>query len=156
MSIEFESPAARIIKQFDKGESEFRIPADLPDLTFIRRLSIQGRLRYFNAQSTQSEDIITITPPTGETFFFLKAIFINAHTAQANMTITNAGIQRALILLEEGVSGNVAAPTVYYDHLDSLVGNGTDSMIFNANQTLVRAIVMGWVENTSRIRDSAI
>ena len=154
-NIEFESPAARIIKQFsDKGESEFRIPADLPDITFLRRLSIQGRLRYFQESDLEANPI-TITPPTGETFFFYRAEFSNNSAVNSNVTIVNDENTRWATRLLAATTGVQQYITEF---IDSLVGNGIKSIIFDATDaaSLIDTSVFGWVENTSRIRDVTI
>ena len=76
MSVEFNTPAERVIESF-KPKNEFRLNTSLPDFAFLRALSVQGRLRYF--QDTISTAAITITPSTGETFFFYKLIALNVN-----------------------------------------------------------------------------
>ena len=154
MSIEFESPAARIIKQFDKGTDEFRIPTDLPDLTFLRRLSVQGRLRYFQATDLEANPI-SITPPTGETFFFYRAEFVSGAAQNSTVTIVNDGNTRWLMNLLSPTNGLVQ---YIAEFVDSLVGDGIKSMVFDATNaaSLVDVSIFGWVENTSRIRETTI
>ena len=152
--IEFESPANRVISQF-APKNKFDLNTSLPDTAFLRQLSVQGRLRYFFKQSTaDNEDIITIIPPTGETFFFLRGFFSSLASTTAEVTITNDGSQRgSILLIGNSAAGN--STTVYYDHLDSLVGDGSKSLVINASLSLVQGTIIGWVENTSRIRDVA-
>ena len=151
-SVEFDTPANRIIQQL-QPRNEFRLNNSLPDITYLRQLAVQGRLRFFNASLVGTGDIITVIPPDGETFFFLKANILNAHTTTLNYDIVNAGISREIMYV----------PTVttqsFFTQLDSLVGNGTDSFIITRSSAGVtgtsRAFMMGWVENTARIRDVA-
>ena len=145
MSVEFESPATRVIEQFSgKDEEAFRIPTDLPDITFLRALSVQGRLRYFT-------DDTTITPVTGETFFLYRT---HAKGTDANnvgsITVRNDGNTRMSIQL--GFSGTGSG--VELNIIDSLVGNGIKQLVINV--TNASCSIYGWVENTSRIRDVTI
>ena len=152
MSVEFESPAARVIEQFSgKKESEFRIPADLPDLTFLRRLSIQGRLRYFQGDNGTAP-FITITPNVGETIFIYKVICSNNAAAGNLFTMTNDGNLRFNVRLASTTTGG---STQEITLMDSLVGNGTKTMLFDGSGN-GDISVFGWSENTSRIRDVTI
>ncbi len=148
-NIEFESPAARIIKQFDKSDEQFRIPTDLPDLALLRRLSVQGRLRYVRGGGTAT---VTLTPNQGETFFIYRIICTNADAAVSTYTITNDGQERAIFVVP---SVGLSIP---YDlnMLDSLVGNGTKTFTVTNNRVNASATIFFWVENTSRIRDVTI
>ena len=153
-NIEFESPAARIIKQFDKGTDEFRIPTDLPDITFLRKLSIQGRLRYFQENDLEANPI-SITPAEGETFFFYRAEFSNNSAVNSDVTIVNDGNTRWATRL---LAASVGVQQYIVEYIDSLVGNGVKSIVFDATDgaSLIDTSVFGWVENTSRIRDVTI
>ena len=151
MSIEFESPATRIIKQFSgKDEQQFRIPTDLPDLSFLRALSIQGRLRY-NTASGSNGVTLTITPAVGETYFLYK-VLASKVSGTGVLTVTNDGNQRIEMALDVTL-----VPTIQIELVDSLVGNGVQTLVVaigtNATGNLT---ALGWVENTSRIRDVTI
>ena len=152
MSVEFETPAARVIKQFSGKDSEqFKIPVDLPDITFLRALSVQGRLRYFQEDDLEANPI-TITPPTGETFFFYRAEFSNNSAVLSNVTMVNDGSTRWSQRL---LAGTIGEGQYITEFIDSLVGNGVKSLVFDATDaaSLIDTSVFGWVENTSRIRD---
>ena len=145
MSIDFESPAARVIKQFDKdSEEQFRIPTDLPDITFLRRLSIQGRLRY----NTATNATVTITPTIGETQFFYK-IYLTATTAASTFAILNDAMTRASMRLDTSSS-------IMLDFFDSLVGNSSKAFTVTSSGAGSVISVLSWIENTSRIRDVTI
>ncbi len=98
--IEFDSPAARIVKQFSEDTKEqFRIPVNLPDLSFLRALSVQGRLIYQTGSvANDAADIITITPSNGSTLFVYRIIFSSFATV-ATFTSKNNGITRILVTL---------------------------------------------------------
>ena len=149
MSVEFETPAARVIEQFSgKDDEQFRIPVDLPDITFFRALSVQGRLRYFQ-ESDLNANPITITPPTGETFFFYRAEFLNNSAVNSTIAVINDGNTRwSMLAPATGINWVT-------QFIDSLVGNGTKTFNVTASgaTSLVACSVFGWVENTSRIRD---
>ena len=147
MSVDFETPAARVIEQFSgKDEEQFRIPADLPDIAFQRRLSIQGRMRFFQGSIGASiGNIITITPAVGETFFILKASVSGSGSWRANLI--NDGMTRADIAA-------TGVPATFDIGIDSLVGNGIKTITINTVTAIsCLANLTGWVENTSRIRD---
>ena len=150
MSVEFDTPANRVISQF-QPKNKFRIDTSLPDLTFLRQLSVQGRLRYFQ-QDLSSADLV-ITPPTGETFFLFRIIAVNVHaTILGNLKLTNTGNTRLDAVLPAQIAA-VQNNGFTFEILDSLVGDGTINMTFAQTQGTVRISVFGWVENTSRIRD---
>ena len=122
--IEFESPAARIIKQFDKGTDEFRIPTDLPDLTFLRALSIQGRLRYNQVSfSGGAGGSITIIPAVGETYFLYR-VSATVSSGQSQLTVTNDGNLRSSNLMNITIQ-----PSQIVNIIDSIVGNGIKSLV---------------------------
>ena len=153
MSIEFESPATRVIEQFSgKDEEQFRIPTDLPDLTFLRALSVQGRLVFLQGELTGTAQA-DITPPTGQTFFFFKGYFLNRSTAnQSDLEIQNDGNVRWAARL---LAGNNNIEEISF--MDSLVGNGTKTFtISHINTGIMQFSIYGWNENTSRIRDVTI
>ena len=141
MSVEFDTPANRIIAQF-APKNQFGIDTSLPDMAFLRQMSIQGRLRFFRGGST-------IIPPTGETFF-LYQIVANGTSDLTNgsVTLTNSGVTRISI----GV-GNISTIGIVLPIFDSLVGDGIRSMVTSFASATGHAL--GWVENTSRIRDVA-
>ena len=158
MSVEFESPATRVIEQFSgKDNEQFRIPVTLPDITFLRALSVQGRLRYLIGEVTTTDaDAITITPAVGETFFIYR-IVLSQTTSGVTFSLFNNENERFRIGL--GVSGVVSANTEIIDMMDSLVGNSVKVIRVFANITtnsVARVSLFGWVENTSRIRDVTI
>ncbi len=155
--IEFETPASRVIKQFSgKDEEQFRIPADLPDLTFLRRLSIQGRLWFEQATaSVTTTALISRVPPTGATDF----IYLMITSASGNVgtgysvTLNNNGMSR-IIAFQNSLAGAGTFPII-----DSLVGDGNKAYTIDVTETaasVLRISLFGWTENTSRIRDVAI
>ena len=141
MSVEFDSPANRIIQQL-QPKNQFRIDTSLPDLAFLRQLSVQGRLRYFFGSGIGAGTPITITPTIGETLFIYK-ILLGANAAVI-FTITNAGNTRAQVIASTGFELNL---------FDSLVGDGIKTVTVANASGNVEVSVLGWIENTSRIRD---
>ena len=152
-NIEFESPAARVVKQFSEdGTEQFKIPVNLPDITFLRALSVQGRLRYFQGSSVGAGTIVTITPTIGETIFIYQiTMSATSGAGITNFTITNDGSTRAVIGLVSGGTG-----TLQYNILDSLVGNSSKTITVANDANNAQATILGWSENTSRIRDVTI
>ena len=147
MSVEFDTPANRIIAQ-QQPKNQFRIDNTLPDISFLRQLSIQGRLRYFQATGT-----VTIIPANGETFFFYRAEMFNSHASAAStVTISNNGMTRWEMVIPP-ISAGVLMITEF---LDSLVGDSIKTFTITPSGGTVRVSAFGWVENTSRIRDVSI
>ncbi len=141
--IEFESPANRIIAEF-APKNQFGIQL-LPDIAFLRQLSIQGRLRYFQGSGLTP---ITITPTIGETLFiYAISLSTDEETNKTLFTVTNDGNVRELAsIAPEG--------TAYTSALfDSLVGDSIKTFTVVTNRAGGRVTVFAWVENTARIRD---
>ena len=153
MTVEFDTPAARVIEQFSgKDDEQFRIPVNLPDITFLRALSIQGRLRFFQGSSIGAGTPITITPVEGETMFFYRAVLSATSGASImSFNLINDGQTRASI-------GLVATSQVslIFDFIDSLVGNSIKTFRVTNDANNASVSILAWVENTSRIRDVTI
>ena len=145
--IQFESPANRIISQF-APKNKFKIDTSLPDLAFLRQMSVQGRLRYTNGSGATA---ITLTPNTGETFFIYRIYFNNDQALAAIYTIENDGQSR----LTSTVPVVGVANPFEINFFDSIVGNSKRSFTITANRASASATAFFWVENTSRIRDVA-
>jgi len=131
--------------------SEFGIKTDLPDVTFLRKLSIEGRLRYFQGLG---ETPITITPAQGETFFFRSAIYSANDANVTTFTMTNDGQVREVVVLPIRSSGSTNIHSSI--GMDSLVGNGSKTFTITTSEATANVSVFGWVENTSRIRGVTI
>ena len=143
-------PVEQFLKSLKNNDDDFSIPTNLPELAFLRRLSIQGRLRYFTATSTSTEDVITITPPEGETFFIYRVEMSGGQVNLNTISLTNNGQIRFRIRLVSADSTNQHTMNI----VDSLVGNGINSLILsNIGTGSLRVSLYGWIENTSQIRD---
>ncbi len=143
MSVEFDTPANRIIAQIKPNK--FSINTSLPDISFLRQLAVQGRMRYF--QGTHTTDI-TITPTIGETLFIGGGSWVGL-SAASTLTVRNAGNLRESIL----ISTTSGYSSSFQFGLDSLVGDGIKQFVVAASAATVSFNIWGWVENTSRIRD---
>ena len=148
-SVEFDTPANRVISEF-APKNKFEINTSLPDLAFMRQLSVQGRLRYFN-ESVAPTGTTTIIPPTGETFFFGGLVAQAAGNA-GSITITNDGNIRAAMICSATANGGIQ---IFSNFIDSLVGNGLKTFTVTVANTDIIYSLWGWVENTARIRDVA-
>ncbi len=148
MSVEFDTPANRIIEQFGTKQ-QFGLKL-LPDITWLRQLATQGRMRYFFGTKLQpAGNIITITPNNGETFFLLHAQAASLAASIAQVDLINDNQKRAELTCSSGGGG-----TVFQIGLDSLVGDGIKTITMNSTTNVdASANIVGWVENTSRIRD---
>ena len=148
-NIEFDTPANRIIEQLEP-KNKFGIQL-LPDIAFLRQLSIQGRMRYYtgSGNSTGGTDII-ITPPIGETLFIAGGTWSAGGAGNISVTIRNDGNVRAQAfkLGSFPVSGN------FNFGVDSLVGDSIKQYTVDASHVNTSVFnIWGWVENTARIRD---
>ena len=146
MSVEFDSPANRIISQF-APKDKFGIQL-LPDIAFLRQLAIQGRMRYFQGSTSSIEAIVSFVPNEGETFFFLKGTFYSSAAGGSQVNLSNNGNVR----INQRTTLNT--PQDLDIGIDSLVGDNIKAYtIDNLAATFTAASMIGWVENTSRIRD---
>ena len=155
MSIEFETPAARIVKQFSEdGTEQFKIPANLPDITFLRALSVQGRLIFVQGSITSAVagTIAEIIPVNGSTLFVYRVVISNTSGTLPIIEIQNDSNVRENIIVPANTINNSR-------FVDSLVGNSSKSFRvekLTATGATQFASIFGWIENTSRIRDVTI
>ena len=146
MSVEFDTPANRIIQQL-QPKNQFRINTSLPDLTFLRQLSVQGRLRYDFLADTSGVSL-SIVPTIGETYFLYRVLASLTGNTGA-LRVTNNGQRRAQANMHL-----TNFPVFTLDILDSLVGDSIKSIDIELTGTANGNVTaLGWVENTSRIRD---
>ena len=143
MSIEFDTPANRIIAS-QAPKNQFRVDTSLSDLALLRQLSVQGRLRY----DSVTNGTLTITPKNGETYFLYKIQFSNTGANTRTVTLSNDGMVRATMIVTGGTG-------VERNIFDSLAGDGIKTMTITQSGITVAKTALGWVENTSRIRDPA-
>ncbi len=119
------------------------------DLQFLRLLSQDDRLVIETNTGTTSGDMITVTPATGTTFFFLGAAVTNTDAGglTGNFQLTNNGIVRDFVRLTDIQTHTFSLP------IDRLVGTGMDSFILEALTTNVNSesALYGWNENTEKI-----
>ena len=148
MSVEFDTPANRIIQQL-QPKNQFRIDTSLPDIAFLRQLSVQGRLFFQQAQLTGTTQT-DITPTNGSTFFFYRLVFVQrSGISNSDIQIVNDGQVR---LSQRSTAGTHAQVEISF--VDSLVGDGIKTFsITHTNSGAINVSIFGWTENTSRIRD---
>ena len=150
MSVEFDTPANRVIAQ-QQPKNQFRIDTSLPDIAFLRQLSIQGRMRYFQGFGNTSSEPITITPIDGETLFIAGGSWTGGSAvSELNIHVRNNGNLRERVFFPLGIqaSGN------FNFGVDSLVGNNIKQFtVIGSAVNTTHFNLWGWVENTSRIRD---
>ena len=151
-SVEFDTPANRIIAQ-QQPKNQFKIDTSLPDLAFLRQLSIQGRLIQESGDEVLglAKTVITLTPASGETIF-IYSMHLQS-TSTSIWTVTNSGTERGKFQTL-GVAGG--SPGIYSEpYFDSIVGDGTKTLTIKVNISGAPkvATLLGWKENTSRIRD---
>ncbi len=152
MSVEFDTPANRIIAQ-QQPKDKFKLNTSLPNITFLRHLSVLGRLTYDFTAATGTSTI-SITPAVGETQFIYQIIFNISSTGSWTISIQNNGIERSRITIS---TIDLQSDTFTYDIVDSLVGDGTKSLDIVLTElggsATMSVTILGWNENTSRIRD---
>ena len=146
MSVEFDTPANRIIQQFEP-KNKFRIDTSLPDLAFLRQLSVQGRLKYARGSGTAT---ITLTPNVGETIFIYQVRFHHAGSGSSIGTITNAGNIR-----DVSQTMDSSTTALEFNIFDSLVGDNIKTFTLTSTDAGGVGSIKFWSENTARIRDVA-
>ena len=153
MSIEFDTPANRIIAQ-QQPKNQFRIDTTLSDLAFLRQCSVSGRLVFVQgSQGSGAGTVAEIIPAEGATLFVYRVVISNTSTTLPTILIQNDGNTRQQVIIPAAVATHDSR------FIDSLVGNGTKS--FRVEKTNIGtgtqlASIFGWIENTSRIRDVTI
>ena len=119
------------------------------DLEFLEQLSEDLRLFEITGSSTTVSQIVSITPQTGSTFFFLAATIQNTQTVNTlDCSIINDGTTREAVTLQALEFYDFAIP------MDRLVGNSIKSFSINQLDDLpgsTNATLWGWVENTEKI-----
>ncbi len=150
MSVEFDTPANRIIAQ-QQPKNQFRVPTDLPDLAFLRALSVQGRLTYNFFRNTVSTTN-SLTPANGETQFIYRIIYNLSNTGSDwTAALFNNNIERSRLQFD--LSTSDGSLTYTFDLMDSLVGDGMKTFDFInteiAGSGALATTVLGWKENTS-------
>ena len=140
----------QIVEQRDQARRKLQ---PLGDLQFRQELADEGRLVLESATVTSTTvGAVSVTPPTGSTFFFLEAFFSSAQADQlTTLDLVNAGtvVDTIQVLTTTGAEGK------FHLSFDKLVGNGSDS--FQIDVTLQIApsttvILCGYLENTVSFR----
>ena len=117
------------------------------DLEFLKNLSEQQNLTFDFGVSTGVENMITITPATGTTFYFITATVQSNTGTNRDYALFNDGILRQRVTLDGGQIYEFSLP------FDRLVGDGTKSYTLEAETAVNEGIgnIWGWVENTQKI-----
>ena len=156
MSVEFDTPANRVILQF-KPQDDFKVNPTLPDLGFLRQLSIQGRLRTFSGSTGDSQGtetiLLNVIPDNGQTLFIYSCRISN--TGSGIAFNVKWGDEVRLTVSLTGVNG-LATAIYTQPYFDSFAGNGIKAFKIGYTTNVAGSkatTVLGWVENTSRIRD---
>ena len=146
-------PVEQFLKSLGGNDNQFGVNTTLPNLALLRQLSIQGRLRFFTGTGLAGNDAISITPPEGETLFIYggNCAFIAGASGVVDGTIINNGQSRQTV--RAFFEGTSTTPFIIFD---SLVGNGIKTFRVAIATSTGRANLVGWVENTSRIRDATL
>jgi len=146
-------PLTRIIKDrfgFPKAKPEKRevLPSQISDLEFLEKLAEDDRLFFDQGEITTNGTIVSVTPQTGTTFFFLGAVIENTDTVTGEFQVTNNGIIRELVTLPQDAIHDFVLP------MDKLVGNSLDIFLLEGLTANVeaRASLYGWFENTKKIQ----
>ena len=121
----------------------------ISDLQFLKSIidGDVGKTAVFEVGiNTGAGNVITVTAPTGTTFFFLGAV-ADVDTADGDYQLTNNGIVRELTTIVDGNFYEFKLP------MDKLVGNSSDSFILESLTALSvsRCSLWGWFENTKKI-----
>ena len=143
----------QVIGDRQKQQPKRKIQA-LSDLQFRQELADEGRLvlESGTANSTTA-GVVTITPPSGTTFFFTEAFFSAASfNGEMTLDLIKAGSVVDQIITE----GNVPSNGSFHLPFDKLVGNGSDTMQIDFTLSgvggNVTVIICGYFENTETFR----
>ena len=125
------------------SKPEFEKKAAIPiqsDLAFLQNLTEDLRLTINTGSITTAGDIITITPDTGTTFYFLGGVIQNTDTAVGEFQIVNNGQIREIVVLQADEIYEIKLP------LDRLVGNMSDTFTITGNTANISATasLFGW------------
>ena len=119
----------------------------ITDIELLIELAELGQLVIEEGSITTVGDMVTITPDTGTTFFFLGATVQNTDaTLDGTAEIQNNGTVQEAVKL---------APDEFYEFklpLDRLVGNMNKTYILTGitPNTSMQGTLYGWTENTQR------
>ena len=135
-------------QRFSKPEFEKKPPQIAnSDLAFLQNLTENLRLVIQTGSIATANDIITVTPDTGTTFYFLGGVIQNTDTLEGEFQIVNNGTIREIVLLQPDEIYEIKLP------LDRLVGNMVDTFTITGNTAAISATasLFGWNENTVKI-----
>ena len=121
---------------------------NISDLEFLVELAELGSLVIEEGAITTTGDMVTITPDTGTTFFYLGAVVQNTDTLEGVARIINNGTVREAITLQANEIYEFKIP------LDRIVGNmsGTFQLRGITVDISMQGTLYGWTENTKKIQ----
>ena len=131
-------------------ERKTKLPSQLSDLQFLQSIVEADERKTFifeQASRTTAGDIITITPDTGTTFFFLGAVVQNIDAAsEGTFRIDNGDTIRERVQLQIDEIYDFKLP------MDRLVGNmsQTFTLVVEGGSDCEGSL-WGWTENTKKI-----
>ncbi len=131
-------------------ERKTKLPSQLSDLQFLQSIVEADQRKTFifeQASRTTAGDIITITPDTGTTFFFLGAVVQNIDAAsEGTFRIDNRDTIRERVQLQIDEIYDFKLP------MDRLVGNmsQTFTLVVEGGSDCEGSL-WGWTENTKKI-----
>ena len=112
------------------------------DKAFLVNLAKTGRMVYFLNEGA-GNDLITITPPSGTTFFFLGSVITNLQAAATTeVSLINDGFVRERVELQGGERYEFKLP------IDRMIGNGVRDFILRNDDGSNVGSIWGWFENT--------
>ena len=120
-----------------------KIPAQATsDKAFLVNLAKNGRMVYFLNEGA-GNDLITITPETGTTFFFLGSVITNQQgAADTVVSLINDGFVRERVVLQADERYEFKLP------IDRLVGDGMKNFRLRNESGSNVGSIWGWFENT--------
>ena len=117
------------------------------DLQFLHNLADSLRAVSLIGNISTAGDIITVTPDTGTTFFFLGGVIQNTDTLEGEFQVVNDGTIREIVVLQANEIYEIKLP------LDRLVGDMMKTFTITGNTAAISASasMFGWNENTVKI-----
>ena len=131
--------------EFEKKTIDEKIASDIE---FVQQLILDGRLIIQKETNTSSGVLVSQTPDTGTTYWFLGAVIQNTDAAaEGSFSIINNGTTRELVTLQVNEIYEFRIP------LDRLVGNMSRVFSINGITANINSEVTmyGWNENTVKI-----
>ena len=133
-------------------EFKEKMPPTPNDQAFFKLLDDEGRFVLEEGSRTTDGEVISITPPTGTTFYYMGASCANvlAGNQTALFTLSINGVDKQTIRLGDGIGGGPRYEKFSFPTA-SVVGNGINNIAIDVDTTQAAnnfATIWGYNETT--------